>query len=354
MSILDELELYQIVNIFALLIGILYGMLAQKTQFCFSGSIKDYILNKSTRRSASVITAMITAIVSSQLLSTLYAIDFEQTIYLQANMNYITIIIGGVLFGVGMMLADGCSSRHLVKFSQGDLHSLVTILFISVFAYMTSKGIFSSFFTMLQENELLLSLSEFIPNKPVSIFIVLALLLISLYRVLPKLKNIISCIDGLLIGLLIGFSWFVTGVIGADEFEPLPLEALSFVYPSGKALEYLMFFSGSTLSFSITVIFGILAGGFIMSLFNKKYRFGCAAPQNDNKLKHSMIGGSLMGIGGILSIGCTIGQGLSGVSTLAFASFLAIVSITVSAYFTALYMAKKNALPGCFTFDWSI
>jgi hypothetical protein len=115
-----------------------------------------------------------------------------------------------------------------------------------------------------------------------------------------------------------------------------------------------MFFSGSTLSFSITVIFGIIAGGFIMSLFNTKYRFGCAAPQNDNKLRHSMIGGSLMGVGGILSIGCTIGQGLSGVSTLAFASFLAIGSIAVSAYFTAKYMAKKDALPGCFTFDWSI
>ena len=354
MSIFEELELYQIVNLFAFLIGIIYGLVAQKTQFCFSGSIKDYILSKSTRRSASVITTMITAIVSSQLLSALYGIDFDQTIYLQAEMNYITIIIGGILFGIGMMLADGCSSRHLVKFSQGDLHSLVTILFIAVFAYMTSKGIFSAFFIMLQENALLLSLSTFIPNKPISIFIVLALLLIALYRVLPKLKNIISCTDGLLVGLLIGFSWFVTGVIGFDEFEPQNLEALSFVFPSGKALEYLMFFSGSTLSFGITVIFGILAGGFIMSLFNTKYRFGCATMQKDNKLKNSMIGGSLMGIGGILSIGCTIGQGLSGVSTLAFASFLAIGSIAVSAYLTAKYMAKKDALASCFAFDWSI
>ena len=354
MSIFDELELYQIVNIFAVFIGLVYGLVAQKTQFCFSGSIKDYILSKSTRRSASVITAMITAILSSQLLSTVYAINFDQTIYLQADINYITIILGGALFGIGMMLADGCSSRHLVKFSQGDLHSLVTILFISVFAYMTSKGIFSSSFALLQDNELLLSLSALIPNKSISMFLVLTLLLIFLQRVVPKLKNIFSCFDGLIIGLLIGLSWFVTGVIGLDEFEPLTLEALSFVFPSGKALEYLMFFSGSTLSFSISVIFGILAGGFIMSFFNKKYRFGCTAPQNDNKLKNSMIGGSLMGVGGILSMGCTIGQGLSGVSTLAFSSFLAIASIAVSAYFTAAYMAKKDTLPSCFTFDWTI
>ena len=115
-----------------------------------------------------------------------------------------------------------------------------------------------------------------------------------------------------------------------------------------------MFFSGSTLSFSTSLIFGILAGGFLMSLFNKKYRFGCAAPQKNDKLKNAMLGGSLMGIGGILSLGCTIGQGLTGISTLAFASFLALTSIAVSAYFTAAYMAKKDALPSCFAFDWSI
>lgn len=350
----EELELYQIVNIFALLIGLAYGAIAQKTQFCFSGSVKDYILNKSTRRAASVLSAVISAILSSQLLSILYHIDLSQSIYLQSNINYLTLILGGALFGSGMMLADGCSSRHLVKFSQGDLHSLVTILFISIFAYMSSKGLFSYALGLIEKSEFLLTLSSFIPNRELSIFFIIPLLLLLLWKMVPRFKNLLSCLDGLIIGLLIGSAWFVTGVIGFGEFEAVALEGLSFVFPSGKTLEYLMFFSGSTLSFSISVILGIVCGGFVMSLFNKKYSFGCAVAQKNDKLKNAMLGGSLMGTGGILSMGCTIGQGLSGISTLAFASFLAITSISVSAYFTAKQMAKKDALPNCFSFDWRI
>ncbi len=351
---LDDLEPNQIVNICAVFIGLVYGIIAQKTQFCFSGSIKDFVLRKSTRRSASILTAMISAILFSQLLSYAYTIDYSMTIYLQPNINYFTIVVGGVLFGIGMMRADGCSSRHLVKFSQGDLHSLVTLLCVAVFAYMTAKGLFSQSIALVQTNGTLLDLSSLIPNRPVSMLLIIFLLVLALWKVVPDVKNLLRCSDGLVVGLLIGLSWFVTGVLGFDAFETMPLESLSFVYPSGKTLEYLMFFSGSTLSFSISVVFGIIAGGFVMSLFNKKYKFSCAAPQNSDKLKNSMIGGSLMGIGGILAMGCTIGQGLSGISTLALSSFVAIVSISVSAYMTALYMAKKEALPSCFNFDWSI
>ncbi len=353
MFILDDFELYQIVNIFAVVIGLTYGAIAQKTQFCFNGAIKDFVLSKSTRRAASILTAMISAILSSQLLSYIYAIDFTATIYLQSGINYFTIIFGSVLFGVGMMRADGCSSRHLVKFSQGDLHSLITLLCIAIFAYMTSKGLLSYSATLMQMNGTLLDLSSLIPNKPISIFIIVALLSLALWKVVPRIKNFLSCSDGFVVGLLIGLSWFVTGVLGFDAFEATPLESLSFVYPSGKTLEYLMFFSGSTLSFSISIIFGIIAGGFVMSFFNKKYRFSCATPQNSDKLKNSIVGGSLMGVGGILAMGCTIGQGLTGISTLAFSSFIAIISISVSAYITALYMSKKEALPSCFSFDWT-
>lgn len=350
---LDDFELYQVVNIFAAIIGLTYGAIAQKTQFCFNGAIKDFVLSNSTRRAASILTAMISAILSSQLLSYIYAIDFTATIYLQAGINYFTIIVGGVLFGVGMMRADGCSSRHLVKFSQGDLHSLITLLCIAIFAYMTAKGLFSYGVAEMQTNGTLLDLSSLIPNRPMSITIIIALLFLALWRIVPRVKGLLSCSDGLVVGLLIGLSWFVTGVLGFDAFEAVPLESLSFVYPSGKTLEYLMFFSGSTLSFSISVVFGIIVGGFIMSLFNKRYRFRCAAPQNSDKLKNSIVGGSLMGVGGIMAMGCTIGQGLTGISTLAFSSFIAIISISVSAYVTALYMSKKETLPSCFSFDWT-
>ena len=354
MSYIEALELYQMVNIFAFLIGLIYGVVAQKTQFCFSGAIKDFILTKSTRRAASVLTAIITAIIASQVLAHTYAIDLAKSVYLQTDINYFSILLGGGLFGVGMMLADGCSSRHLIKFSQGDLHSLVTIIFIAVFGYISAKGVLALGLEPIMKNEFLLRVSAWFPNQALPIYVVVPFLIIALWKVVPRFKNLVSCIDGVLVGLLIGLAWYVTGVLGFDDFEPLPLEALSFVYPSGKTLEYLMFFSGSTLSFSVSVVFGIVLGAFVMSFFNKKYRFGCVISQKNNKLRNGIIGGMMMGIGGIMAMGCTIGQGLSGISTLAFSSFLAITSIMVSAYFTAKYMEKRDALPRCFNFDWSI
>ena len=353
MGYFESLEAYEMVNIFAFMIGLTYGMVAQKTQFCFSGSIKDFVLTKSTRRSASVLVAIITAIASTQFLAHLYRIDLAQSVYLQINLNYFSILLGGTLFGIGMMLADGCSSRHLVKFSQGDLHSLVTIIFIAVFGYMSAKGILAIGLEPIMKNEWLLRISGWIPNQPLPVYVVVPLLLAALWKVVPSFKNLLNCTDGVIVGLLIGCAWYVTGVVGFDDFEPLPLEALSFVFPSGKTLEYLMFFSGSTLSFSVSVIFGIVLGAFVMSFFNKKYRFGCVVSQKNNKLRNGIIGGMLMGIGGIMAMGCTVGQGLSGVSTLAFASFLAIVSIMISAYFTARFMHKRDSLPSCFDFDWS-
>ena len=348
----EDLEIYEIVNIYALVIGLLYGLIAQRTQFCISGSIKDFVLSKSTRRLASVLVAMLSAIVFSQLSSYVYKIDFTQTIYLQNSINYFTIILGGVLFGIGMMKADGCSSRHLVKFAQGDLHSLVTLVTIAIFAYITAKGMFSYMGGQLQQSELLLALSSYLPNKPLSLYVVIIFLVVMIYKVVPHAKNLLSLSDGLIVGFLVALSWYVTGAVGSDAFTPLALEGLSFVYPSGQALEYFMFFSGSTLSFAISIIFGILTGSFIMSLFNKKYRFGCALPDSGNKLKNSIFGGVLMGVGGILALGCTIGQGLTGLSTLATSSFVAILSIAISAYITGLKMSKNKSLPSCFSFEW--
>ena len=139
---LANYEIYEIINILGFLLGISFGMVAQKNQFCFSGSIKDYILTNSTKRASSVIMAMIVAISSTYLISLYFEIDLTQTNYFRENINYFSIILGGTLFGIGMMIADGCSSRHLIKFSQGDANSLVTVIFIGIFAYATTKGVF--------------------------------------------------------------------------------------------------------------------------------------------------------------------------------------------------------------------
>ncbi len=350
---MEELEIYEIVNILGLLLGIILGAVAQKKQFCFSGSIKDYILTKSTMRGSSVIMAMITAIIATALVATQFELDLTETNYYKENINYFAIIFGGVLFGIGMMLADGCSNRQLIKFAQGDINSLITLIFIGIFAYATTKGFLHGYLNPFVNNETLITWSTAIENFTMNIYAVISILSIILIFLIKKVKRVLSLLDGVTVGLLVAAAWYITGVIGEESMErTINLTGITFVYPTGKTLEFFTYYQVNELSFSISLVMGVLLGAFAMSKFNKKYSFGCTANQNINRTKYNMIGGALMGTGGVLSIGCTVGQGLTGLSTLAFASALAILTIFTSAVITALILNKKNKLPMCFIFEW--
>ena len=348
-----DLEIFEIVNILGFILGLALGAVGQKNQFCFSGSIKDYILTKSTKRGASVIMAMIVAIISTTLVANNFEIDLTESNYYRENINYFSIVLGGVLFGIGMMLADGCSNRHLIKFAQGDINSLIVIVFTGIFAYATAKGFVNGFFSPITANETLLQWSAIIGNITMNIYVVVGVLLLVLFFIVKKAKRLPSLWDGILIGLFVAAAWYITGVIGDESIERvIDLEALSFVYPSGRTIEFFMYYDAFNLVFPICLVLGVIIGAFLMSKINRKYSFGCTAAKGQKKVQYNMIGGALMGTGGVLSIGCTVGQGLSGLSTLAFASFVAIASIFISATITAIILNKKDNLPMCFIFEW--
>ena len=350
---LENYEIFKIVNILGFLLGLTFGVVAQKNQFCFSGSIKDYMLTKSTKRGASVIMAILVAIASTYAVSSYFSIDLTQSVYYKDNINYFSIIFGGALFGAGMMLADGCSSRHLVKFAQGDPYSLIVLLFIAIFAFATAKGALSPLLEFFVDNQTLISISSKIGNSQIPILIAVLPLLIYLWLLTKSFKRILTLKDGFIIGLIISAGWYVTGVIGEQSIErEINLASFAFVYPSAQTLEFFTSYNVVDLTFPISVILGILIGAFFMSKLNKKYSFGCTSNLQRSKIKYNMIGGAMMGIGGVLAIGCTVGQGLTGVSTLALASIIAINSILISGLITAKILAKKDQLPMCFIFEW--
>ncbi len=353
-TLLEEYEAYQIINVLGLIIGLTFGVIAQKAQFCFSGSIKDYLQTGSTRRGASVIMAMIVAIISTTLLTSHYELDVTESYYFRDNINYFAIIIGGALFGAGMMIADGCSSRNLIKFAQGDTYSLVTIIFIGLFAFATVKGFLNDPVSLLTQNETLIAWSSAITNSQVNIYVTIALLLVALVVLIKaKFKRVFSLYDGVIVGLLVSAGWLVTGILGEESIErEVQFGSLSFVYPTGQSLELFSYYSVSDLNFGISVILGVLIGAFLMSKKNRRYSFGCTSNIKRNKLGYNMVGGAMMGVGGVVAIGCTVGQGLTGLSTLAFSSVLAISSIGISGYITAVYLHKRNKLPMCFIFEF--
>ena len=353
-SLLEEYEAFQIINVLGFLIGLTFGVIAQKAQFCFSGSIKDYLQTGSTRRGASVIMAMIVAIISTTVLTGHFGLDVTESYYFRENINYFAIILGGALFGSGMMIADGCSSRNLIKFAQGDTYSLVTIIFIGIFAFATTKGIMNDMVSVVTKNETLIAWSSAISNSQLNIYVVLALLLVALVVLIKaKFKRVFSLYDGAIVGLLVAAGWLVTGVIGEESIErEVQFGSLSFVYPTGQTLEFFSYYSVSELNFGIAVILGVVLGAFLMSKKNKRYSFGCTSNIKRNKLAYNMVGGAMMGVGGVVAIGCTVGQGLTGLSTLAFSSVLAILSIGISGLITAIFLNKQDKLPMCFIFEF--
>lgn len=351
--LLENYEVYEVINAFGFLLGLVFGIIAQQRQFCFSGSIKDYIMTNTTRRGASVIMAMIVAIVSTTLLTNYYGVDVTQSYYFRDNINYFAIIFGGALFGAGMMIADGCSSRSLIKFAQGDTYALVTIIFIGIFAYATTKGFLYEPISLITQNETLLKISAMIENSQVNIYTIVIVLLAFLWILTRKIKRVLSLYDGMLVGLLIPIAWLITGILGEESIEREVLfGSLSFIYPTAQTLDLFANYQVNNLNFGIAVILGVVIGAFLMSKKNKRYSFGCTSNIKRNKLAYNMVGGAMMGVGGVIAIGCTVGQGLTGLSTLAFSSVLAILSIGISGYLTALYLNKSNKLPLCFIFEW--
>jgi uncharacterized membrane protein YedE/YeeE len=340
-------------SIIVFIVGFAYGVIAQRKQFCFSGSIKDIILFKHTRRTASLVVAITTALFATQALGYFYDINFTTTKY-YVNINYLLIVLGGSLFGFGMMISDGCSSRHLIKFAQGEKESFLILTILGIFSYLTYTFITNNYELIYNLSLIKLTMAEIVWQIP--LYVMAPVLLYLLYKSLIVCMNFFQVLDGFLIGLLIAITWYLTTVVALDMFLPISAQSLSFVYPLGQIGEYLFSgFESSYLSFGVVIVFGIILGAFISSKFNKQYskkQMCDNSQQNPPSLFKKLIGGACMGVGGILAVGCTVGQGLSGLSTLSFASLLAISSIYISGYITAKYLHKNNALIACFVFDF--
>jgi hypothetical protein len=153
-------------------------------------------------------------------------------------------------------------------------------------------------------------------------------------------RSVTNIAAGLIIGLAAVAGWVVTGIVGADEFTPVPLASITFVAPVGESLQYLMTFTGSTINFGVAVVGGVIVGSFLMAVATGTFQIE-SFTDRDDLLRH-IGGGALMGAGGVLALGCTIGQGITGMSTLALGSVLAWLSIVAGGYFGIKYLEEGS------------
>lgn len=325
----------------ALVIGLVFGAVALLSGFCLTSGLRNWWTKGDGRLVRSFALALAVAIAGTQALAGAGLVDLGQSIYLQPTFSFALILFGGLLFGYGMVAANACVSRALVLLGRGNLRSLVVVIIVGVTAQMTLKGLVAPLrLAFLRWSEVTLksvavpdimtahgfdaALSRFIAAAIVS----LALLAFALtYAPFRKAYGLVAA--SVVIGLLIPAGWFATGYLGADPFNPAPVGSLTFVAPSADSLQYVMFSTGSTLSFGVVVVAGVLVGSFIMALVTG--RFAIEGYTSVQHMLRSIGGAALMGSGGAMAYGCTVGQGLTGLSTLALPSMVAGTGILLGA-----------------------
>ncbi len=353
-AILEDAPAY--LSIGGLIIGFVFGYIVQYTNFCTMGSISDILTFGDYRRFRAWLLAAATAILGAQVLSWSGVVDLGQSMYLSPSLNWLGNILGGLLFGFGMVFAGGCTSRNLVRAGGGDIRSLIVLIVVGLFAYMSIGGIIGPLRAALQDATAInLSVADFSSQSvgelfaaPLGLetvtgsFVVTVLLVVGLaaycfhdanFRASPT-----HIIAGLVIGICVAAGWALTG-LAYDEFADTPMSPVSLTYvrPSGDTLEWLQRFTAQVVpGFGVATVFGALLGAFTASKSTKRFKLASFADTRDTLW--NLFGAALMGIGGVMALGCTIGQAVTGFSTLALGSVLAFISIVAGGVAGLKYM----------------
>ena len=363
-------HLPEIVAASGFVVAFVCGAVAAKTNFCVMGAVSDVVNMGSWGRMRMWLLAMAVAIAGTAALAATGQVDIAKAIYLRPNVPWLSYILGGFLFGVGMTLASGCGNKTLIRIGSGSLKSVVVLLFLAASAYMTIKGLFGVWrVSWLDPVAIDLGArglpTQGIPSVAASAFGIganTALVIVAAVVVAAMLAFILAdrefrasreqLFGGVVVGLVVVAGWYITGHIGFAE-NPDTLEntyfatnthapeSMTFIAPVAYLLELLLLWSDTSrvLTFGIAGVLGVMAGSLAHSLVSRTFRWEGFGGVED--VANHVVGAAMMGFGGITALGCTIGQGLTGVSTLAVGSILALASIIAGSVLAVRYQAWR-------------
>lgn len=340
----------------AFFLSVAFGVIAQRTRFCTMGALSDaYNLGDTTRLRQWALAAGV-AILGFWALVAAGLVDPATTLYSGSRWLWLSGLVGGALFGLGMVLASGCGSKNLLRMGSGNLKAVVVFLVLGLSAFATLKGITAVVrVATVEKVGLDFPAAALLPVGLASVAgwslstagLVLALLVgggLALWALAGReFRTFDNLLAGFGIGAVIVGAWWVSGHLGFLAEHPHTLEesfiatnsgraeALSFVSPVAYALDWLMFFSDRSklLTVGIVSVVGVVVGGAIVSLLRGEFRWQGFGGTED--VANHLVGGTLMGVGGVTAMGCTIGQGLSGLSTLSATSIVAVAGIVAGA-----------------------
>ncbi len=338
------------------ILAFIFGAIAQRTHFCTMGAVSDAVNMGDWARMRQWALAAGVAMLGFAALAWLGKLDPSKTLYASGRVAWLSALVGGAMFGFGMVLASGCGSKTLVRIGGGSLKSLIVFVVMGIAAFATLKGITAvvrvatvdavGFATaapgsIASVSGGVLGVSPPLAQLVAALVIGGGLILWALVR--RDFWTLDNLLAGLGIGAVIVLVWWVSGSLGYVAEHPDTLqeaflatnsgraEALSFVAPVAYTLDWLMFFSDKTkvLTLGIVSVLGVVAGSAAVALISRSFRWEGFGSVED--VTNHLGGAVLMGVGGVTAMGCTIGQGLSGISTLSISSFIAVAAILAGA-----------------------
>ena len=309
----------------ALVLGVLFGLLAEQTKFCFRRAAVG-----PDRRQAGGVWAMALAIAILGTQAAVWSgiIDFSQHRFLNSGMPVVAILLGGLLFGAGMILTRGCASRLTVLSGTGNIRALATLIVFAIAANATLKGPLAQ--TRLDLGALkinIASIQEVVVSYGAWIGVALALaLVISALRSGNSGSLLIRAAG---IGAVVAASWSVTGYVLYDDFDVISLESVAFTLTAADTLFWITASSVVETKFTLGLIAGVIAGAGIAAAIGR--RFAWVGFDGPRQMGRYGLGAIMMGFGGVTAGGCTVGAGLAGIPTLSIATTLAVISMIAGA-----------------------
>ena len=347
-----------------------FGLVAARTNFCTMGALSDIVNMGHWGRMRMWLLAIAVAIAGTSLLAYTGQVDLSKSVPQRPVIAWLSLLVGGGVFGVGMTLAGGCANKNLLRLGGGSARSLVVLVFLAIASYMTLKGLFGQWRATLLDpvridlaaygwtdaglGTALVKATGMAPKTALAAVATAVCLglAVFVFRDRRFRANTAQVAGGTILGALVAAGWYLTGHLGygenPDTLETVyfatnsrTLESLSFVGPLAYLLELLMLWTDKSLrvSFGIVTVLGVVAGSAAHALSSGRFRWEGFASLTD--MRNQLIGAVLMGFGGVTAMGCTIGQGLTGVSTLAIGSMIAVAGIVGGSVVTLRLIAWR-------------
>jgi hypothetical protein len=370
MSNTDPATLARLVVIGGFVLGLALGAVGQSTRFCVRGAIADWVIFRGPARMAAWLLAIGSAALAVQVLLALGLFDAGRTIAWGDRFVWASYLVGGLLFGYGMVLSGGCPQRCLVKAGSGNLRAAITLLVVAVAAAMTLRGLFAGVrvgaldslgITLAGSQDLGAVASRATGAPAVALRWVLALVLAAgaatfAWRVRRSLDTG-HWAGGIAVGLLVAAAFYLTGHVGflpehPETLEPAWLgtqsrrpEGLSFSAPLAHLLDLVTLWSdkATVATFGVTLSLGVLVGSFATAKLRGDFRLENFHSPRD--LGAHVAGGVLMGFGGVTALGCSIGNGVTGVAMLSAGALLATLGISAGAWLALKAQMRQAAEP---------